>query len=183
MEETGFDIEALIAEGDFVEATLAGKYHKFFIVPGLDPERQQFAPQCKFEIGAYAWHNIADLPAAPSEAKQVFAAQDGSSHRFWCVWPFIKPLRQWIKKRRQAQQRGGGGGGASTSAATPPPVPTGAQPPATPPPAAAQAAAAAAAQAAAHQEQLRRSHVEPQRHRPMADFAFDRAAIMAALKG
>lgn len=71
LEETGYDIEDKIKADHFVETTQGGKFIKLFIVPGLDPENQLFAPKCKFEIGAYAWHAIADLPSTPAEAKQV----------------------------------------------------------------------------------------------------------------
>lgn len=74
-EETGYDIEGAINPAHFVETTQSGKFCKLFIVPGLDPEKQTFAPKCKFEIGAYAWHLIADLPSSQAEAKQVRLGQ------------------------------------------------------------------------------------------------------------
>lgn len=47
LEETGFDIEDLVQEDDFIELTLDGKRNKLFIVAGLDPNSAQFAPKCK----------------------------------------------------------------------------------------------------------------------------------------
>lgn len=47
LEETGYDIEALVNEDDFIELTLEGKRNKLYIVAGLDPDSAQFAPKCK----------------------------------------------------------------------------------------------------------------------------------------
>lgn len=47
LEETGYDIEELVQEEDFIELTLDGKRNKLFIVAGLDPNSAQFAPKCK----------------------------------------------------------------------------------------------------------------------------------------
>lgn len=47
LEETGYDIEDLVQEEEFIELTLDGKRNKLFIVAGLDPNSAQFAPKCK----------------------------------------------------------------------------------------------------------------------------------------
>lgn len=47
LEETGYDIEELVREEDFIELTLDGKRNKLYIVAGLDPNSAQFAPKCK----------------------------------------------------------------------------------------------------------------------------------------
>ena len=47
LEETGYDIEELVREEDFIELTLDGKRNKLYIVAGLDPDSAQFAPKCK----------------------------------------------------------------------------------------------------------------------------------------
>lgn len=47
LEETGYDIEDLVREEDFIELTLDGKRNKLYIVAGLDPNSAQFAPKCK----------------------------------------------------------------------------------------------------------------------------------------
>lgn len=99
LEETGYDIEDLVVEEDFIELTLDGKRNKLYIVAGLDPDSAQFAPKCKGEIGGYAWHKVADLPATRDEGNQTFLSEDGVKHKFFMVWPYMKPLRRWIKKR------------------------------------------------------------------------------------
>lgn len=52
LEETGYDIEELVKEEDFIELTLDGKRNKLYIVAGLDPNSAQFAPKCKGVSGA-----------------------------------------------------------------------------------------------------------------------------------
>lgn len=47
LEETGYDIEPLVNENDFIELNLEGKRNKLYIVAGLDPDSAQFAPKCK----------------------------------------------------------------------------------------------------------------------------------------
>lgn len=47
LEETGYDIESLLNEADFIELNLEGKRNKLYIVAGLDPDSAQFAPKCK----------------------------------------------------------------------------------------------------------------------------------------
>jgi mRNA-decapping enzyme subunit 2 len=113
LEETGLDIEGRIVEEDHIEMTVAGKRHKLFIVPGLDPAAAHFAPKCKGEIGAYAWHRLADLPASKEEAAQAYVSPDGVRHKFFMVWPFIEPLRRWVRGQ------GGGGGGGGVGGADP----------------------------------------------------------------
>lgn len=37
------------------------------------------------EIGGYAWHKIADLPATRDEGNQTFLSDDGTKHKFFMV--------------------------------------------------------------------------------------------------
>jgi len=122
LEETGIDIEGRVVEEDHVELTIAGKRHKLFIVPGLDPAAAHFAPKCKGEIGAYAWHSLADLPATKEEAGQTYVSDDGVRHKFFMVWPFVKPLRRWVRRKggggaAGGQQGAGAGAGAGAGGA------------------------------------------------------------------
>lgn len=54
LEETGYDIEDLVCEEDFIELNLDGKRNKLYIVAGLDPDSAQFAPKCK-GVSAQGW--------------------------------------------------------------------------------------------------------------------------------
>jgi hypothetical protein len=37
------------------------------------------------EIGGYAWHKVADLPASRDEGNQTFLSEDGVKHKFFMV--------------------------------------------------------------------------------------------------
>ncbi len=37
------------------------------------------------EIGGYAWHKVADLPATREEGNQTFVSDDGTKHKFFMV--------------------------------------------------------------------------------------------------
>lgn len=114
LEETGYDIDGLIRPQDFLEQVLDGKRTRLYIVPGLDPDTQQFAPKCRGEIGGYAWHTVADLPCTKEQGSQTYNSADGTKYKFYGVWPFMKRLRAWIKKY---QQSGGAAQLASGTAA------------------------------------------------------------------
>lgn len=64
---------------------------------GVD-EGTHFAPHVRCEIGAYAWHLIEHLPSTWEEGKQVFVNQEGDRHKFFNVWPYIRPLQAWINR-------------------------------------------------------------------------------------
>eukprot|EP00887_Chlorella_sp_A99_P000012 scaffold16.g12.t1 len=125
LEETGVDIGALVREEDFIAAKIGDQDTKLFIVQGI-PESTHFAPHVKYEIGEYAWYRVAELPASWEDSKAQFVSEEGR-HRFYNVWPYIKPLKAWIFRRarggQQKQQQKGqtalavGGSSRSASAA------------------------------------------------------------------
>ena len=45
------------------------------------------------EIGGYAWHKVADLPATRDEGNQTFLSEDGVKHKFFMVRPDYEALR------------------------------------------------------------------------------------------
>ena len=165
LEETGLDIACMWKEQDCIDAQLGDQDTRLFIVSGI-PETTHFAPHVRYEIGAFAWHIVEHLPATYAESKQAFVNEAGGRHKFFNVWPYIRPLRAWIERRRH--QTGGKKGGkkvvvaalpkpsaaapavaAATAAARPAPAAASAAPapaattpgtPPTPPPAAAAAA-------------------------------------------
>ncbi|GBF94062.1 mRNA-decapping enzyme subunit [Raphidocelis subcapitata] len=101
MEETGYDLEGALHEEDFIELVLEGKRNKLYIVAGLDPKSAQFAPKCKGEIGGYSWYRVADLPSSKEESNQQYLSADGSKIKFYAVWPFMKKLKSWIRKKNK----------------------------------------------------------------------------------
>jgi hypothetical protein len=44
------------------------------------------------EIGGYAWHKVADLPATRDEGNQTFLSEDGVKHKFFMVRLGLLPL-------------------------------------------------------------------------------------------
>lgn len=73
MEETGYDIEHLVSEVDFIELTLDGKRNKLYIVPGLDPDSAQFAPQCR-GVRACAYVCMCACVRSPAQAHTLLFA-------------------------------------------------------------------------------------------------------------
>jgi hypothetical protein len=73
---------------------------------GID-ESTLFAPHVRGEIGAFGWHAVEQLPATWEESKQLFVNEHGGRHKFFNVWPYIRPLRAWIGKRRRKERKVG----------------------------------------------------------------------------
>jgi 8-oxo-dGTP pyrophosphatase MutT (NUDIX family) len=115
LEETGYDISDTIRDDQYIDVQLGDQATRLFIIPGVD-EATPFAPHVRGEIGAFGWHVIAHLPATWEEGKQHFVNVEGGRHKFFNVWPYMKPLRGWIKHQRKK-------GGAAAQAAPPPPPP------------------------------------------------------------
>jgi 8-oxo-dGTP pyrophosphatase MutT (NUDIX family) len=123
VEETGLDVGGAIVEGDAIEIYVDGQRSKLYVVPGVD-EATPFAPTVRGEIGALAWHLIADLPSTKDAGALVYTSEAGVRHRFFRVWPYVKKLRAWVKAR-QTGERGGGRARAAAAApgSTPAPAP------------------------------------------------------------
>jgi 8-oxo-dGTP pyrophosphatase MutT (NUDIX family) len=100
IEETGFDIGSRLLEDQYIDVQLGDQATRLFIIPGVE-ESTPFAPHVRGEIGAYGWHVVAHLPATWEEGKQLFVNTEGGRHKFFNVWPYMKPLRAWIKKAKK----------------------------------------------------------------------------------
>ncbi|KAH7617923.1 putative mRNA-decapping enzyme subunit 2 [Nannochloris sp. 'desiccata'] len=103
IEETGFDITSKLVEDQYIDVQLGDQATRLFIIPGVE-ESTPFAPHVRGEIGAYGWHVVAHLPATWEEGKQLFVNTEGGRHKFFNVWPYMKPLRAWIKKAKRRGQ-------------------------------------------------------------------------------
>lgn len=125
VEETGLDVSDAIVPSDAIELYVDGQRSTLFVVPGVD-EATPFAPTVRGEIGALAWHLIADLPSTKDAGSLVYTTDEGVRHRFFRVWPYVKKLRAWVKAR-QAAGKGGArpraDAPAAAAAATPAPTP------------------------------------------------------------
>mmetsp|Transcript_22155 Transcript_22155/g.61495 ORF Transcript_22155/g.61495 Transcript_22155/m.61495 type:complete len:339 (-) Transcript_22155:74-1090(-) len=102
LEETSFDVSGRVVPEDFIETVMGPRRIKLYIITDV-PLDTPFAPQMKGEIGAYAWHEVNHLPTTKDEfATSQYMTEDGSRHKFFMVWPFVKKLKTFIKKRRKA---------------------------------------------------------------------------------
>lgn len=102
LEETGYDISSKIQDEQYIDVQLGDQATRLFIIPDVD-ESTPFAPHVRGEIGAFGWHVISHLPATWEEGKQHFVNTEGGRHKFFNVWPYMKPLRGWIGKQRRRQ--------------------------------------------------------------------------------
>lgn len=115
-EETGLDVATLLDERDAIEVHTDQQRTRLFVVPGID-EATPCAPTVRGEIGALAWHAVADLPATREDGAAVYVTDEGVRHRFFRVWPYVKGLRRWIGRRRKSERAAVG----AAAAAAPPP--------------------------------------------------------------
>ena len=110
LEETSFDISALVSEENSIEVYEGNQRRKMFIAAGVD-RQTLFAPQMRGEVGNYVWMPISELPTTyKAEGAGVVSVEtpDGeknSKFKFWAIWRFIKPLKAWIKKKKKEKKR------------------------------------------------------------------------------
>jgi len=50
------------------------------------------------EIGGFGWHVVNDLPSSKEESRHLYVNDQGSRHRFFNVWPYIRKLQLWIEQ-------------------------------------------------------------------------------------
>lgn len=96
-EETGYDCSHLISTQDFIEKEIRGTTIRLYIVAGVDL-KEKFVPTARNEIGKIEWFSIKELPVA-------------KNGNFFMAAPFLRELREWIKKRNkllrpQGERRG-----------------------------------------------------------------------------
>lgn len=85
-EECGFLPPQTASDPPHVDALLDGKPVRVYIVTRVD-ELTRFAPRTRNEIGAIAWHRLADLPTK---------RQHPNGRLYHHVVPFVKRIRQII---------------------------------------------------------------------------------------
>lgn len=87
-EETSYDCSHLISANDFIEREIRGTKIRLYIIPGVD-EKEKFAPVTRCEIKNIEWFNVNDIKSSSNNGNSFFMAQ-----------PFVKDLKEWIKKRK-----------------------------------------------------------------------------------
>jgi len=50
------------------------------------------------EIGGFGWHVVNDLPSSREESRHLYINDQGSRHRFFNVWPYVRNLQLWIEQ-------------------------------------------------------------------------------------
>ena len=98
-EEISFDCSSLINDEDFIQKSFRGTEIKLYIIAGVDLQ-QDFTPATKIEIRYIQWF---DIDCLPDSFDQIRSAEGQS---FFMAIPFIKDLREWIKRKRIEQFKG-----------------------------------------------------------------------------
>ncbi|DBB01078.1 TPA: hypothetical protein ACH3X1_000973 [Trebouxia sp. C0004] len=102
LEETGFDVRSRLKSNDYIEIHMQEKRSRLYIIQGVE-ESTPFAPIARKEIGALAWHVVSELPMTKEQSAMVYHTEEGTRHKFFRVYPYIKQLRRWIRNKRREQ--------------------------------------------------------------------------------
>lgn len=105
LEETGYDITALLNKSEYIERQIHDQVTRLYIIVGV-PRTTQFSPRTRNEIRSIEWFAIADLPAHKRD-QAPRATLGMNANTFFMVMPFVKHLRKWIfnSRHRRLQQR------------------------------------------------------------------------------
>ncbi|KAL6777480.1 mRNA decapping complex subunit 2 [Auxenochlorella protothecoides] len=116
LEETGLDLRGRLSEQDCIARRSGAQDIRLYIVAGVDMDTQ-FAPQAKFEIGAYRWLPVEALPRSYDAERTPLVVSPEVKLRFFSVWQFASPLQEWIARKlaapvkRQRRRNAGKGTG------------------------------------------------------------------------
>ncbi|KAK9364920.1 Dcp2, box A domain-containing protein [Lipomyces kononenkoae] len=102
VEETGYDVSALLKKQDYIELTMREQQVRLYVVVGV-PMDTVFRPQTRKEISKIEWFSLNSLPTF-NKADTPATTENGvnSAKKFYMVAPFIKPLRKWIHDHQPA---------------------------------------------------------------------------------
>ncbi|KAK9485031.1 Dcp2, box A domain-containing protein [Lipomyces starkeyi] len=99
IEETGYDVSALLKKDDYIELTMREQQVRLYVVVGV-PMDTVFQPQTRKEISKIEWFTLSSLPTFN---KSDAATENGiNPKKFYMVAPFIKLLRRWINDHQVA---------------------------------------------------------------------------------
>ncbi|KAK9468528.1 Dcp2, box A domain-containing protein [Lipomyces arxii] len=99
VEETGYDVSALLKEEDYIELTMREQQVRLYIIVGV-PMDAVFQPQTRKEISKIEWFPLSSLPTFAAIRADAPTANGMNHKKFYLVAPFIKPLRKWINAHR-----------------------------------------------------------------------------------
>ncbi|RDW94687.1 hypothetical protein BP5796_00450 [Coleophoma crateriformis] len=102
-EETGYHIQeaSVDRQNDQIQKNLKEQHVMFFLIRGV-PMDTHFETQTRQEIGKIQWWPLHKLPGwrgSPQHHNQADVAVN--ANKFYMVAPFLRPLREWIKRQRQ----------------------------------------------------------------------------------
>eukprot|EP01134_Creolimax_fragrantissima_P005457 CFRG5457T1 len=102
-EETGYDFTARASPNNLVQINMHGHAITLYIVIDV-PEETYFQPRTRKEISRVEWMKISDLPTHKE-------ASLDKRNQFFMVIPFVRSLRQWLKKNKNlfAESKNKGG--------------------------------------------------------------------------
>lgn len=104
IEETGYDVHPKLKLDDHLEFVMGQQRMRLYIIPGVKDDTM-FAPQTKKEVSEIAWHRVDELPVANGDS--VVHHRGPTGLKYFMVFPFVNPLKNWIaKKRSQYVKRG-----------------------------------------------------------------------------
>ncbi|KAK9319890.1 Dcp2, box A domain-containing protein [Lipomyces orientalis] len=99
IEETGYDVSALLKKEDYIELTMREQQVRLYVVAGV-PMDTVFQPQTRKEISKIEWFKLSSLPTF---SKSDVTVENGiNPKKFYMVAPFIKLLRRWINDHKVA---------------------------------------------------------------------------------
>ncbi|XP_039023448.1 mRNA-decapping enzyme subunit 2-like [Hibiscus syriacus] len=93
LEETGFDVSALLNKDEYIEVIFGQQRVRLYIVAGVKDDTA-FAPLTKKEISEIAWHRLDDLQPATNEV----ISRGITGLKLYMVAPFLASLKSWISK-------------------------------------------------------------------------------------
>ncbi|KAL4289515.1 hypothetical protein GQ457_14G022800 [Hibiscus cannabinus] len=93
LEETGFDVSALLNKDEYIEVIFGQQRMRLYIIAGVKDDTA-FAPLTKKEISEIAWHRLDDLQPATNE----IISRGITGLKLYMVAPFLASLKSWISK-------------------------------------------------------------------------------------
>ncbi|KAL0080474.1 Dcp2, box A domain-containing protein [Phycomyces blakesleeanus] len=87
LEETGYDVEPLLKQQDYIELTMREQRIRLYLIVGV-PEDTDFVPRTRKEISEIAWFKFDELPTYKAINNVPEAHIRTGGYRFYMVVPF-----------------------------------------------------------------------------------------------
>ncbi|KAL0080287.1 DCP2-domain-containing protein [Phycomyces blakesleeanus] len=89
LEETGYDVEPLLKQQDYIELTMREQRIRLYLIVGV-PEDTDFVPRTRKEISEIAWFKFDELPTYKAINNVPEAHIRTGGYRFYMVVPFVR---------------------------------------------------------------------------------------------